>query len=163
MKKIVLFVLLACIAFSGAAYADSTTASLYVSAHVVPACQVQAYSVDFGSVLAGTSTANGDVQVNCPLDTPYNIALDAGGYYDGTWRRVSDGSGNYIPYGHYKDPAYMTEWGDFGYANTYPYGSSVADTADGLWQSHTVYGVLWIPAGVPANYYSDNVLVTVYF
>ncbi len=168
MKKIVsvLLALLACIAFSGIVYADSTTSSLYVQAQVVPVCQVYTSSVYFGSVLAGTTNvANGDVQVNCPSQTPYNIALDAGQNYSGTWRRVSDYGWptSYIDYGLYKDSAYSLQWGDSDYANTYPYGSSLADIGNGLSQSHTVYGLLWVPLGAPTNYYYDTVNVTVYF
>jgi spore coat protein U-like protein len=164
MKKFVsvLLALLACIAFSGIAHAASVTTSLQVSVNLVPACQVSASSVNFGDVLWNTdSFANGDVSVNCPQDTAYNIALDAGSnFYD--FRRVYNGSSGYIQYRLYKDSAYTLEWGDSDYAGTYIWGSSLADTGNGLSQSHTVYGKLF-GAGVPVGSYSDTVTVTVYF
>jgi spore coat protein U-like protein len=168
MKKLVsvLLALLACIAFSGIVYADSTTSSLYVNVNVVPVCQVYTSSVYFGDVLAGTTNvANGDVQVKCPSLTPYNIALDAGLNYSGTWRRVNNYvyPTSYIDYGLYKDSAYTLQWGDSNYADTYPNGSSLADIGNGLSQSHTVYGRLTVPLGAPTSNYSDTVTVTVYF
>jgi spore coat protein U-like protein len=167
MKKFVsvLLALLASMIIWATARADSTTSSLFVSVDVVPVCQVYTNSMYFGSVLAGTTNvANGDVEVNCPSLTPYNIALDAGLFYDGILRRVADFLGsNYINYGLYKDAAYSLEWGDSDFVNTYPNGSSLAATGSGLWQPHTVYGRLTVPLSAPTNYYNDTVTVTVYF
>jgi len=169
MKKLVsvLLALLTCIAFTGIAQAGSTTSNLSVSANVVGACQVSTTSVDFGDVIANESVAytyyaNGDVSVNCVQGTAYHIALDAGQNFLGVSRWVNL-DGNLLPYRLFQDAARSTQWGDADYANTYPYGSSLGDTGSGSWQSHTVYSYLTVFSGTPTGYYTDNVVVTVYW
>jgi spore coat protein U-like protein len=68
----------------------------------------------------------------------------------------------FVLYALFQDPSYTTEWGDLGFGNTYPSGSSLADTGTGIAQPHTVYG--WLELGLqgqPLGAYTDTVLVTV--
>jgi spore coat protein U-like protein len=68
------------------------------------------------------------------------------------------------PYWLFKDSSYNTEWGDVDFANTFPGGSSLADTGTGIAQPHTVYGyVANLLGGQPPGTYTDTVLVTVHY
>ena len=152
----------ACLALSTGASAATATTSLDVSVTVVPACTVTATGITFpdydGSSLV---IAYGDVTVNCSLGTEYNIALDAGLYYDGFNRFVSDGA-NTLLYTLYK-PSGGPVWGDSDFANTYPSGASLADTGDGSDQPHEVRGLIASGYYMPSGVYSDTVTVTVHY
>jgi spore coat protein U-like protein len=139
-----------------------------INAVLAQTCTVSITAVDFGSY-GGTVgvAANGDVTVNCTFGIPYNITMDAGLHFGGGGvqaRWVSDGAGNYIDYGLYKESAFNFLWGDSDFANTNPNGSSLADTGSGADQPHTVYGWLSSPSpGTPAGAFSDTVNVTVHY
>lgn len=164
MKKIlsIASLIILSVVFSGITNASQTTGTLQVSANVVSVCTVTTSPVNFGNVTE-SSIANGDVTVNCPSGTAYHIALDAGQHLLG-WRRVVLG-----PYSVKYELDKIQggpEWGDNdpGYANTYSYGSSVADTGNGANQAHTVYAYLLPFTGIPAGTtLTDTVTVTVYY
>ncbi len=162
MKRLLSFVLIAVLAvFSSMAYGSTVNDRLDVRTTIIPACSVSTTTVSFG-VHDGSAWvyANGDVTVTCASGTTYNIALDAGLAYDGNYRRVTDGLGTGIWYGLYKGS--FIEWGDSDFANTYSWGSSVADTGNGSAQPHNVQGKLW-SGFFPSGTYTDVVTVTVYY
>jgi len=168
MKKILSAVCLITLSlvFAGITYASQTTGTLQVSANVVGVCTVTTSPVPFGNVTGNVYVfANGDVTVNCPAGTAYHIALDYGLHYSSGERRISSGTYNAY-YGLFKTVAAPIPWGDNdpGYANTYPFGSSVADTGNGSIQAHTVYATLYNFSGIPVGTtLTDTVTVTVYY
>ncbi|HMK50499.1 MAG TPA: spore coat U domain-containing protein [Thermodesulfovibrionales bacterium] len=149
---------------AGIAGADQRTSNLQVSANVVSYCTVSTSAVDFGSVTGESTTlANGDVTVNCPLETTYHIALDWGRNSYGM-SRIAAGGGHNVDYWLFKDGSHSVQWGDSDYGNTYTYGSSLADTGNGSDQSHPVYGMLDVFSGLPTGTtLGDTVTATVYY
>jgi spore coat protein U-like protein len=164
---IISFALVLTLAMAGMSFGATAAGTLNISATVVPTCSVSTTAVNFGSNYDGTSDvlANGDVAVTCPSNTPYHIALDGGqNYLGGSPRLISDGAGHSLWYLLHQDNGFTTIWGDNDYANTYPYGSSLADTGNGVAQAHTVYGSLLAPQPTPSpGSYTDVVNVTVYY
>lgn len=165
MKRLVAFVLTwltALALFSGSAGAATTTGTLDVSADVVGVCTVASTAVNFTGYDGSTvAYANGGLTVNCPDGTAYQVALDAGGNYDGANRRLSGGSGS-ISYLLYQNSSLATSWGDAGYGDTYPAGVVLNATGTGNDQPHAVYGVLSASTAPPGTY-TDVVNVTVHY
>jgi spore coat protein U-like protein len=148
--------------FAGIAYAGSVTSTLTISGTLLATCEVSTTPVAFGNYDASADVyANGDISLNCTQPTPYVIYLDAGLYQGGQERFIGNGT----PYYLYKDSGLLNEWGDSGYANTYPWGSGLAGTGDGYLHSHIVYGRLHSTGafGSAAGSYTDTVTVTVQF
>ena len=144
------------------ANAATTTGTLDVSATVGATCTVTTSAVAFSTTTAPSAqpVANGSVTVNCPVQTSYSIALDAGQNYNASvGRQLSDGNNNLIGYDLYSDPNFSSPWGDDGATVQ---ASSVSDTGDGSDQAHTVYGALVLPANAyVAGQYDDTVNVAV--
>lgn len=165
MKKVLLgaaIMLSVGLIVSRSAHAPTATTTLDVSATADPVCTVFTTPVDFGQYDdTNGNVATGDITVTCPLDVSYDITLDQGQHYSG-YRHVSDGL-HWLTYILW-DPGHSYEWGDSGYGNTYPNGSSVSDVGDGTPQSHIVNAELLPEQGpVPDGIYSDTVAVTVYY
>jgi spore coat protein U-like protein len=163
---VILMALAMVLAVSGAASAATQTANLNVSATVAVVCTVSTTVIDFGVLSSVDITlANGDVTVACATGVPYWIALDAGTNFVGGSRAVSiEGVGpDFVQYALFKDFPTDTDWGDADFANTFPGGSSMADTGNGTAQSHTVYGVISPSESQPPGTYTDTVVVTVYY
>lgn len=159
--------------FSATAQAVVVASStLNVAATVAVDCTVTTTPVSFGNLNATQRTlANGDVSVTCTTGTPYTITLDAGLNPDSSLgfrarymkNAASIDTARYFLDVILGDP----QWGDAGYANTFPAWGGVADTGNGLTQPHTVYGeaygrnTLDLPAS--SGFYSDTVTVTVLY
>ncbi|TEU26556.1 SCPU domain-containing protein [Acinetobacter seifertii] len=139
--------------------------------YVVPSfCQLDSTSnVDFGNIsdIGTTSrdyTAQGAINATCNNGTPYSIYLgDGNNRISGGFRRMTNGSGQYIPYQLYKDSAYGTVWDATGGTTTVGGSGGVSKTGSGTSQISNVYGK--IPQGTaisstPGNY-SDSIVVTV--
>ncbi len=139
MKRILSFVLIALIvALSGVAYGATSTSTLDVRTTIIPTCSVSTTPVYFGVHDGSTPVyANGDVTVTCASGTGYRIALDAGQAMF-IFRSVTNVLGNGISYFLFKDGSWNDQWGDSDFTNTYPLGSSLADTGSGSAQPHTV-------------------------
>jgi spore coat protein U-like protein len=164
MKKLLLILvgLSVCMAFSVTTYAATETTTFDVNVTVVPACLVTATGITFPDYDGFNGvTSDGDVTVTCSSGVPYNIALDAGLYYAPGLRRISDGM-NFIQYALWQGVS-GPAWGDSDYANTYPAGSSLADTGDGTAQAHVVNGTISLGQSAPPGAYSDTVTVTVHY
>jgi len=149
-------------ALGGIADAATVTGTLPVSVNVFVTCTVTTSPVNFGSVTGESSAVTaGSVVVNCPIDIPYFITLDAGQHYSGGYRRIV--SGAYSAAYELRKPD-LALWGDSDYANTYPAGGSLPDTGTGVNQSHVVNATLFPFTGIPAEtVLIDTVTVTVYY
>lgn len=139
--------------------------------YIVPSlCQLDSTSnVDFGNIndIGTTSrdyTAQGVVNTTCNNSTPYSIYLgDGNNRIVGGFRRMTNGSSEYIPYQLYKDSNYSTVWDTTGGVNTVGGSGGVSKTGSGSAQSTNVYGK--IPQGTTISTtpgkYSDTIVVTV--
>jgi spore coat protein U-like protein len=167
MKKLIiaLFVMVLGIGLLGMAYAATVNMTMDVTANSVASCTATVAPLNFGDYVGNTTFANGDVTVNCTSGVNYIISLDAGSNYDiwATYRSVCGAStpADCTPYTLYQDAPYGIAWGDLG--TTHP-ADIVRDTADGLDQPHTVYGVLInrFPAPAP-GLLTDVVNVSVFY
>lgn len=133
-------------------------------------CQLDSTSnVDFGNIsdIGTTSrdyTAQGAINATCNNGTPYSIYLgDGNNRISGGFRRMTNGSSQYIPYQLYKDTAYSTVWDTTGGITAVGGSGGVSKTGSGTSQISNVYGK--IPQGTaisstPGNY-SDSIVVTV--
>lgn len=149
---------------------DSGNTSITAN-YVVPSfCQLDSTSnVDFGNIddVSTTSrdyTAQGAINATCNNGTPYSIYLgDGNNRISGGFRRMTNGSSQYIPYQLYKDTAYSTVWDATGGITAVGGSGGVSKTGSGTSQISNVYGK--IPQGTaisstPGNY-SDSIVVTV--
>jgi len=168
MKRLLVTILLS-LAVGVLAFAGNSTSYIYVSGYNVPGISVEASSLNFGTFHIGQSSYSqtATITVNAPNTWNYHIALNAGFFYDGTYRNIASESNNSykVPYWLYK-PSFDA-WGDSDYANTFSGGSSLAGTGSGADQVYTLTGWLFIPSygpGYPVNdTYYDFVTVTVYY
>ncbi|SSU20474.1 putative secreted protein [Acinetobacter baumannii] len=127
---------------------DSGNAT-FTSNFVIPTlCQLNSTSnVDFGNP-----------------GLPYTIYLgDGNNRISGGFRRMTNGSSQYIPYQLYKDSNYSSVWDATGGITNVGGSGGVSSSGTGSAQSTNVYGR--IPQGTtisstPGNY-SDSVVVTV--
>ncbi|WP_457971025.1 Csu type fimbrial protein [Acinetobacter calcoaceticus] len=139
--------------------------------YVVPTlCQLDSTSnVDFGNIndIGSTSrdyTGQGAVNTTCNNGTPYSIYLgDGNNRIAGGFRRMTNGSSQYIPYQLYQNSTYSTVWDTTGGVTAVGGSGGVSKMGSGSAQSTNVYGK--IPQGTtisttPGNY-SDTIVVTV--
>lgn len=147
-------------AVPGAAFAETKSATLSVSATVTANCTVSTTPVAFGSIdtLGGNHDATGSVTVNCTNGASWSAAASPGSGAGATMatRRMTSGAST-LSYGLYTDAGRTLIWGD-GSTGT----AAVAGTGTGSAQSFTVYGR--VPFGqttVRAGSYSDTVSVTI--
>ncbi|MDO5624864.1 MAG: spore coat protein U domain-containing protein [Pseudomonadota bacterium] len=131
-----------------------------VSATVVPRCQVQVDTLDFG--VGGLLTANVDaassLRATCTLRTPYQIGLDNGQNALGNVRRMAGPGGDFISYELYRDSARTQRWGNAVGVDTLSTGT----IGSGAATSHTLWGRVPPQAVSPTpGNYSDTVTVTV--
>ncbi len=142
-----------------------------VTITIEESCDVtSAETVAFGVQLAsaGTASAEGDVAVQCTVDTAYHLALSAGLHSgnDIGARQMQIAAGTAtIAYQLYQDTANNDVWGE-----TTGTGSNTATgvgagfgTAASFDQVHTVYAEATIAGTEPAGDYSDTVTATVTF
>jgi len=127
-----------------------------------------ATDVDFGTVPRSTDPADatGSLVVDCTPGTPFEIGLNNGlnpatgatARATATNRRMTDGEGNYIPYGLWYDAGHTNPWG------VAELGQAYSGTGTGEGQTIPIYGK--VPAAatnVPQGTYSDTVTATLTF
>ncbi|MEW6486272.1 MAG: spore coat U domain-containing protein [Pseudomonadota bacterium] len=148
---------------SGSALAATTSTTMNVTANVGAVCTVSATPVDFGLYAGAQKNATGTITVNCTNLAPYNVGIDQGLNYDGSFRYITNGTDD-ILYELYSDAGYTSIWGDNGVTGgNYPWGNPVAGIGNGANQVLTVYGELSAgPLPSPGSY-SDTVTVVVEF
>jgi spore coat protein U-like protein len=148
-------------------FAGSVTTTLPVHVTVVPQCAVSAHGIEFGTWSSQAVTGNGTITVTCARGVEYHVVLNAGGHFDpATQARQLAGPNPHhkLSYRLYQDSGLVIEWGDRGYANSYPAGSGIRGIGTNQPQPITVYGA--IPASsvhLPSGSYNDVTLVTIHF
>ena len=162
MKKIALGIVALALGLSlnTGAKAGTTTGSMPVTANILAWCALSLNTLDLGDYAGTSVSVSNDLYVKCSLNSPYNVAMDAGTSFDGSWRRVTDGT-NFAQYGIWKSGD--GEWGDSDFAGTYGYGGSLAATGTGAYATHTMTAYVLGGQAVPVGTYTDTVLVSVYF
>lgn len=115
-----------------------------------------------GDNISGVSL--GSVSVACADGLAYAVGIDAGEHYDGTSRRLTNGT-NYVPYVLRAKSSGGVEWGDTGlstvtpsYVATHP-AAAVQGTGNGAAQTISLWGDATIP-NVTAGKYADRVNIT---
>jgi spore coat protein U domain-containing protein, fimbrial subunit CupE1/2/3/6 len=161
MKRLVigLVAVAALFAFSGGAYAGSTSMNMQVSANVLAWCAMGVDPVNFGDYSGNQISVPLNVLVLCSNTAPYAVTMDAGMHYSGGWRHVSDGT-NGIIYELF-DPSSSFEWSDVGYAGTYPFGGPVTGTGTGGTETLSGTAILFGGYATTPGTYTDTVLVSV--
>jgi len=106
------------LAFSTSATAQQTlTGTLTVRLAIDGSCSVVSDGfLDFPAQHnAGTISADGEgsFQVTCTNNTPFQVGMDNGSYFDSGTRRMANGT-DYITYQLFKDGARNEAWGDQG-------------------------------------------------
>ena len=130
------------------------TNSLYVTANFENSCSlISATDLNFGQIdnLSKTITGSASLTLSCPLNTSWKVGLDQGLNYDGTTRRMRNGT-DYIGYELYQDASYNQTW-----SNTNP---SQGTGTNGT-QMIQIYGKVPQSATViPPGEYQDTITVT---
>ncbi|HKI98182.1 MAG TPA: spore coat U domain-containing protein [bacterium] len=162
MKRIAMILAgLVALAFSAApSMAGTITGSMPVTANILPWCGLYLTTLDLGDYAGTVVSVSNDLTVICTPDLPYNVSMDAGTHYDGSWRRVSDGT-NFARYAINKTGD--GEWGDADFADTYGWGSSLAGTGTGGSVNHNMTAYVLGGQAPPVGTYTDTVVVNVYF
>lgn len=154
MKKIILSSVIATFAFSSiAAHAAGTdTTQFQVKITVNESCKFTSKDdVEFNAVDRSTkigSTAKGQLNLTCTLNTPYKIALAGTGAMSNT----NGTSASKVPYKLYQDAARTTEWDTT---------NLLSKTGSGKDQTIPVYARLAGDTNVEAGNYVDTVVATV--
>ncbi|MFZ6719038.1 Csu type fimbrial protein [Undibacterium sp. Ji49W] len=128
------------------ALAENRTASLAVSAVVVPSCTVQGSAISFGNYETTPVEQTSNIGVNCSQGTAYVVSLGGGGA-NANARQMSGPSNATLSYALFQDASHSKLWGNAVDSN------AVAGTGNGNLQNLPVYGR--IPAGqvvTPGNY-----------
>ncbi len=148
-------------------WAGSVTTTLPVHVTVLPQCAVSANGIEFGTWSSQAVAGKGAITVTCAQGVEYHVVLNAGGNFDpSTQARQLAGPNPHhkLSYRLYQDAGLSIEWGDRGYANSYPTGSGIRGIGTNQPQPITVYGA--IPASsvhLPSGSYTDVTLVTIHF
>ncbi len=164
-KKTLIAAALATAAVVAPAHAATDATTFQVRIVITEACDIQtvaATNVDFLSRARSTGApvdAQGTLVVNCSAGTTYSIGLNSGGNStaaaaSATNRRMISGTGNFVPYGLYRDAGRTLFWGDVIGTNT------LAGTGSASNQSIPVYGRA-PSTNVPAGTYADTVTATI--
>lgn len=162
------FILTIALLLGGAATtatAATQTAQFQVRITITESCDIQAVAasdIDFGTHARSTGApaeAQGTLQVTCTDGTPYTIGMSPGANATSTTasannRRMSDGAGNFIAYGLYRDSARQDFWGEVAGTDT------LASTGTAAAQDITVYGRA-PSTNAPTGSYSDSVIATI--
>ena len=150
------------LAFARLVCAGTTTGNLSISATVSNNCQItNTPAIAFGSYNPLSVTpvdATGTISLACTKGAVAVIALDTSAnptHATGTTRAMKDAASDYVSYELYSDSSRTAVWKSSGVTEPAAPSKAAVD--------YTVYGR--IPAGqdVPANAYSDTVVITVSF
>jgi len=144
--------------------AQSSTASLAVSATVSKNCTITTAPVNFGAYdpVTANNTAPldglGTVTVTCTKGAVAKVGLGLGSNAQGTTRRMSLGAASYLSYELYSDSSHTTIWGTTT-------GSTVDLPAapNKNPRDVTVYGRVGPAQDATVGAYADTVVATVNF
>ncbi len=150
--------------------AENVNTTIPVSVTVAAACSISGTGLNFGNYVGAQLTSTGAITVTCSQDRPYNVTLDRGlnSTSNLNIRGMRDVNSQTftvaLQYFLYKDSAMTQEWGDSGFAGTYPLGTSVSGTGTGSAQTLTIYGKLLADQlGAAPGIYTDTVVATLLF
>lgn len=130
-----------------------------VSADVVASCEVDATTMDFGTIpgqLAQPALAQATINVRCTENSAYSVYLDNGASPSATGpadRRLRNGLSQ-LSYGLFFDPGRSQVWGGIQ-------GSGVAGIGAGANQAIPVYGAIYAGQTAFIGIYTDSVIVTI--
>lgn len=146
-----------CTMTAQAAWADTATSNISVSAAVSTVCTFDATPLAFGELaLTGATPGTATISVTCTGGGAYTVGLGNGLHNVAAQRNLVSGA-NILAYDMFQDPARGVRWGDAG-------AGLVSGTGNAAAQVLTVYGqvttgqALVSGNGVP---YTDTILVTV--
>lgn len=151
------------IILAGAVQAAQTLPEdLDVSIQIVEACVVGTIvPIAFGTqgTLAAAVDAAGAVDVTCPDEVAYSIALDVGGGAGATVssRKMTGPGAATINYSLYQDEGRSTVWGDVDGSNR------KTASGTGTAQTHNIYGRVPIQTTPAVGTYTDTVTVIVHY
>ncbi|GAB2501143.1 spore coat U domain-containing protein [Pseudoxanthomonas sangjuensis] len=159
LRSFLFLLVLAGAALATPAFAQTASTTFDVTITITSTCSIDAPTatdVAFGTH-PSTETdvdADGLLNVNCTLGTPYDIALNEGlNGADVATRAMSDGA-NEVPYQLFQDAGRTTVWGETAGIDT------LAGTGSGAVQEIPVYGR--VPStNFPASSYTDTVTATI--
>lgn len=162
------WLLLSVLSCSPAAFSVTKSATIGLSAEVLPACSAgstapvtlgQFGTLNFGTyfslnalVSVASTVGNGSLRVNCLLNTPYRVLLSPGGSGNVATRRMTGPASAQINYNLYTSAAYTTIWD-----NT----TGVTGTGTGADQYLQVFGRVPKQAAPTPGTYTDTITVTV--
>lgn len=166
MRRTVLFsaVLTAAMSAPADITAQSSSASLSVTANVQKNCTITTTPISFGGYdpVAANATAPldgvGTVTVTCTKGAVAHVGLNEGGNNQGNTRRMRQSGTAYLTYEIYKDSARTDRWGDDIGSNL-----DLGAAPNRNPRNFTAYGR--VPAGQDATVgnYVDTVVATVQF
>ena len=155
----------ACLAVAPAQAQSSASATVLVTARVVPNCRVDIQPMNFGvydpllSHAASPLHAQSELSLLCTRNVPASIELDAGSYGANTRARTLAQGGIRLGYGLFTDAARNRVWG-IG-SDAFVLNGTEREGQDPL--RLTVYGAIPPAQEVLAGDYSDIVTARVNF
>ncbi|WOI58437.1 spore coat U domain-containing protein [Palleronia sp. LCG004] len=140
----------------GSISASAQTSELTVTAVVANECTINATTLDFANLNLGASTTEqspGLVEVVCTAASPVTVTVDGGDNQATGVRRMSNGSGGFVPYSIFTGIGRATPIG-IG-------GTILSDTlASATPRNLLIYGLVPGSTVYPAGSYSDTLTVT---
>jgi spore coat protein U-like protein len=165
MKKVlfIVFALVFCMFLTDSAKAGTTTGYLDIEATAAVTCVMYSTTINFGVYTGDFVETQSDIGVQCTLDTPYTISYGEGNNFDGSLRyMLATDSVSTLRYRILCIPDLSaTEDQECGDGTTFGIASS--GIGDGTVQSWPIRGILWGQQFVPADHFSDQVVITVTF
>ena len=125
---------------------------------ILAACTVKTTPLDFGTVglLSANIDAQGTIQPQCSLSTPYSVGLNPGTNSNAGLRYTkSVASTGKVNYSIFRDLARSLVWSDIGSSNVF------SGTGTGFGVNVTAYGRIPAQVTPSAATYNDTVVVTV--
>jgi spore coat protein U-like protein len=145
-------------------HAQTSTASMTVSATVAKNCTITTSPVNFGAYdpVAANSTnplnGTGTLTVACTKGTVAKIGLNAGANAQGALRRMTQSPTAYLNYEIYSDAAHTIVWG-----NTATDGLDVPAAPNKNPRNFSAYGRVASAQDATVGSYTDTVVATVNF
>ena len=124
-----------------------------VTATVNGTCGISANPIAFGTYTGTVAAQSSTIQTNCTTGTAFTVSLNNGVNASGVQRRMTNGSGAYIPYQIYTDAAHTTI---FNTTNT-----ATGTGAGGTEPAINMYGQTSAVASPASGSYTDTVTATV--
>jgi spore coat protein U-like protein len=144
------------------AAAATATTTFQVQITINDDCNINsATNIDFGvnGVLDANADATGTIAIQCTLQSPFTIGLDAGTGSGATVavRKLTGPASNTVTYSLYQDVGHLQVWGNTIGTNT------VAGTGTGNAVNFTVYGRVPPQSTPSSGLYTDTITVTITF